>query len=240
MELRLPQGRDLQALLGPSGMLALPEHLAQTRTAAAERGERSGAGREWVERFVVQTGAREQRRQTLAARHGSARARVGRFDRYLAQRADSVIETLVDPDSLLPVQVSVAAAGKLQTQVKYEYTPYLAGRLLRSRTTFERLAPGDPGERSVMEVIVGNARFERRGGVRLPGDSSRLAWPPPCCCRCTRRSLHSSRAMSSFTESPRAGTRGSKPTVGSPMTCTCGSSATTPAPLRNSTIRRRN
>ena len=87
------------------------------------------------------------RRQDLIRRLGPALGRMAGRDRYLSSEGDLLTETLVEPTTMLPVEVNVARGGALEHRTSIAYGRMPGGRWYVARTRNEMALPGSTGRR---------------------------------------------------------------------------------------------
>ncbi len=123
----------------PSGALVSPPHTAQvTASAPAARPV-----------FTLADRDRRARRDELVRRYGTAVGTVAGRERYLAQDGDDTTETLVEPATMLPVEVNVVRHGALAQRTGVAYGRLPGGRWYVATTRSEQPAPGAAGRRFV-------------------------------------------------------------------------------------------
>jgi len=159
-QLRLPTSADIHRVLGLP-----PSESSPTAARQPSRGQADQAGGGWLDNFLNPASQRDARRSALVERYGSG-TRYRSMDRFLQTDGDVLREVLVDPISSVPLEVNVLQAGMLQSHTAFEYAAAPDRSLTRRRIHTERVRPGTPGERDVLDLSFENVRFERRGGTR--------------------------------------------------------------------------
>lgn len=89
------------------------------------------------------------RKHDLVRRFGAALERIGGRDRYLTSEGEVLTETLVEPATMLPVEVNVARGGALEQRTSIAYAPMPGGRWYVARTRSELALPDQAGRRFV-------------------------------------------------------------------------------------------
>ncbi|MEZ5418310.1 MAG: hypothetical protein R2708_13305 [Vicinamibacterales bacterium] len=92
---------------------------------------------------------RRLRADTLRGRLGRPVGRHGGRDRYLATDGDATTETLVEPDSMLPVEVNVVREGVLSARTELRYGRMPGGRWYLASTRSESALGDGTGRRLV-------------------------------------------------------------------------------------------
>ena len=93
----------------------------------------------------------KERRADFVKRFGPSLGRVAGRDRFLASEGDLVTETLVDPSSMLPVEINVVRGGALEHRMSVAYGRMPGGRWYVARTRSEVALPDGRGRRFVSE-----------------------------------------------------------------------------------------
>ncbi len=91
------------------------------------------------------------RKNDLVRRFGPAVGRQGGCDRYLSHDGDVTTETLVEPSSMLPVEVNVVRGGALDHRMAFGYARMPGGRWYLAVTRSESALPGNTGRRFVSQ-----------------------------------------------------------------------------------------
>jgi len=162
-EIRVPSIEELRRLVpdvaprppapGPAALLPAPT-------------PRPGVtGRDWADSILVPASKRDARRQALQQEFGASVEQVRNLDRYVGVAGQARRELLVDPKSVVPVEVNVAVDGVLVSHSTFEYEPQADGSLLRRRTRTEQRLSAASEDRLLSEIELTNVRFER-GGAR--------------------------------------------------------------------------
>jgi hypothetical protein len=89
------------------------------------------------------------RRNELVRRFGPALGRIAGRDRYLVSDGDRVTETLVEPATMLPVEINVARGGALEHRTSIAYGRMPRGRWYVASMRSEMALPGGTGRRFV-------------------------------------------------------------------------------------------
>jgi hypothetical protein len=92
---------------------------------------------------------RRARRDDLVRRFGAAVGTIAGRERYLAQDGDETTETLVEPSTMLPVEINVVRRGALAQRTALAYGRLPGGRWYVATTRSELAAPGPAGQRFV-------------------------------------------------------------------------------------------
>ena len=92
---------------------------------------------------------RRTREARLRSRFGRATGRQGQRDRYLASEGDTVTETLVEPGTMLPVEVNVTRGGALEQRAAHTYGRMPGGRWYLATTRSESALGDGSGRRLV-------------------------------------------------------------------------------------------
>lgn len=90
-----------------------------------------------------------QRQAALQRTNGRAQGRLGRRDRYLSHDGDATTETLVEPGTMLPVEINVVRGGALVERSMLDYARMPGGRWYLARTRSEAAMPDGSGRRFV-------------------------------------------------------------------------------------------
>ena len=90
-----------------------------------------------------------RRRDGLQRRMGRAAGRLGRHDRYLTTDAETTTETLVEPGTMLPVEVNVVRGGALAERNQLTYGRMPGGRWYLARQRSEHAMADGSGRRFV-------------------------------------------------------------------------------------------
>lgn len=114
---------------------------------AAGAGAGSGAAQD-SGLVLSDRGARDRRRE-FVRRFGPSVGRLGGRDRYLASDGDDLTETLVEPSTMLPVEINVARGGTLAHRTSMAYGRMPGGRWYMATMHSEAALPGDAGRRFV-------------------------------------------------------------------------------------------
>lgn len=103
---------------------------------------------------------RDLRRRGEALRHrmGRSTGRVGRHDRYVSSEGDATTETLVEPGTMLPVEVNVVRDGALAERSMLDYARMPGGRWYLARTRHEKAVADGTGRRFVSTTTHTNVR----------------------------------------------------------------------------------
>jgi hypothetical protein len=117
-------------------------------------------GRDWVEGYVATPEKASRRRNALASAFGSVVGREQGLDRYVSMKGEDRVEVRVDPDTAVPVSVSVSRDGVLQAHTAISYARG-AGNSLMRQAVHSQLRISDD-RRSVTRTEYSNVRFERR------------------------------------------------------------------------------
>jgi hypothetical protein len=104
------------------------------------------------------------RRQRFEARYGRPVGRVRGLDRFVMATGNQTEETLVTPDSSLPVEVNLVRAGGLASHIRITYDSNPAVGYVRRLLHSEEVANEASGARLVTEVEMSNLIVD--GGVR--------------------------------------------------------------------------
>lgn len=99
--------------------------------------------------FTLADRDRRARRDDLVRRFGAAVGTVSGRDRYLSQDGDETTETLVEPATMLPVEINVVRNGALALRTGVAYGRLPGGRWYVATTRSEQPAPGPAGRRFV-------------------------------------------------------------------------------------------
>lgn len=103
------------------------------------------------------------RRSDFVRRFGPALGRLGGRNRYLGSDGDDVTETLVEPSTMLPVEINVARGGALAHRTSIAYGRMPGGRWHIATMRSEAALPDDTGRRfvshrSFLNVVSQEAR----------------------------------------------------------------------------------
>jgi hypothetical protein len=103
------------------------------------------------------------RRSDFERRFGPSLGRLDGRDRYLASQGDELTETLVEPSTMLPVEINVARGGALAHRTSMAYGRMPGGRWYLATTRSELALPDDTGrrfvsKRSYLNVVSQEAR----------------------------------------------------------------------------------
>jgi hypothetical protein len=107
------------------------------------------AGATSLPAFTLADRDRRTRRDDLVRRFGAAVGTVSGRERYLAQDGDDTTETLVEPSTMLPVEISVVRNGALAHRTGVSYARLPGGRWYVAATRSEQPAAGQAGRRFV-------------------------------------------------------------------------------------------
>ena len=99
--------------------------------------------------YTLADGDRRARRDDLVRRFGPAVGTVAGRDRYLAQEGDETTEVLVEPSTMLPVEVNVVRQGALAQRTGLAYGRLHGGRWYVATMRSELPLPGSAGRRFV-------------------------------------------------------------------------------------------
>jgi hypothetical protein len=113
--------------------------------------------------LLVKADRGRERRAELDRAFGPPAGRVRGFDRYVITRQDDVDEVLVDPSSVLPVELNTVRAGQLVSHVQMGYEATKGGVLVRKSFRSERSVP-DGARRVVTSVDLSNVDVQAGGG----------------------------------------------------------------------------
>ena len=113
--------------------------------------------------MVLSDRGAQGRHDDLIRRFGPSLDRLGGRDRYLASEGDDLTETLVEPSTMLPVEINVARGGALAHRTSIAYGRMPGGRWYVATTRSEVALPGDSGRRfvsnrSYLNVVSQEAR----------------------------------------------------------------------------------
>ena len=137
-----------QLILGPPDATADP---------AGENGVTQESG------MVLSDRGARGRASEFVRRFGPSLGRLGGRDRYLASQGDELTETLVEPSTMLPVEINVARGGALAHRTAIAYGRMPGGRWYIATMRSEMALPDDAGrrfvsKRSYMNVVSQEAR----------------------------------------------------------------------------------
>jgi hypothetical protein len=121
------------------------------------------AGESWLDTLIAAPDRRDARRRKIEARFGRPIGRVGGLDRYATSNGETTTELLVDPDSVVPVEVLTGRAGQLISRTTIRDEAGEGGLLVRRRLRTERALPAPGGDRAVIDVDLRNITPETRG-----------------------------------------------------------------------------
>jgi hypothetical protein len=124
----------------PSGALVSPSDPAQVAEPAAATA--------WPA-LTLADRDRGIRHDDLVRRFGAAVGAVGGRERYLVQDGDETTETLVEPSTMLPVEINVVRNGALAHRTGVAYGRLPGGRWYVATTRSEQPAAGQGGRRFV-------------------------------------------------------------------------------------------
>jgi hypothetical protein len=99
--------------------------------------------------FTLADADRRTRRDDLIRRFGAAIGTVAGRDRYLTQEGDETIEMLVEPATMLPVEINVVWRGALAQRTGLAYGRLPGGRWYVASMRGELPLPGPAGRRFV-------------------------------------------------------------------------------------------
>ena len=99
--------------------------------------------------FTLADGDRRARHQDLVRRFGPAVGTVAGRDRYLAQEGDESTEVLVEPSTMLPVEINVVRHGALAQRTGLAYARLPGKRWYVATMRSELPLPGPAGRRFV-------------------------------------------------------------------------------------------
>lgn len=99
--------------------------------------------------FTLADRDRRARRDDLVRRFGAAIGAVAGRDRYLSQEGDETTETLVEPSTMLPVEINVVRRGTLAQRTGLAYGRLPGGRWYVATARNEQPVPGPGGRRFV-------------------------------------------------------------------------------------------
>jgi hypothetical protein len=134
------QGFANPRIYDPSGALVRPADPAQVAGPAATTPRPV---------FTLADQDRQSRLDDLVRRFGATVGTVAGRDRYLSQEGDETIETLVEPSTVLPVEINVVRNGALAYRTGVAYARLPGGRWYVATTRSEQPAPGPAGQRFV-------------------------------------------------------------------------------------------
>jgi hypothetical protein len=163
-EIRVPSIEELQRLV-PDVAPPRPPAPSTAALLPAPTPRPGVTGRDWADSILVPAGKRDARRQALQQEFGASVEQVRKLDRYVGVASNARRELLVDPKSVVPMEVNVAVDGVLVSHATFEYEPQADGSLLRRRTRTEQRLSAASDDRLVSEIELANVRFER-GGAR--------------------------------------------------------------------------
>jgi hypothetical protein len=122
----------------PNGALVRPPDPSQVAEPAATA----------LPSFTLADRDRRSRRDDLVRRFGAAVGTVAGRDRYLSQEGDATTETLVEPSTMLPVEINIVRNGALAQRTGVAYARLPGGRWYVATTRSEQPA-GQAGRRFV-------------------------------------------------------------------------------------------
>lgn len=164
VEVPLPSRARLRALAaGQAGALrslGLPDKSGE----ASETSPVAAAQAEPLLGLVHPASARGARRLAIRQRLGEPVARVRGLDRHVTRDGAHEVETLVDPVTAVPLEVTVTRDGATVERVRHSYAGMAGGGLVRRGVRSERVLPGG-GDRVIVDVEFSGLRVEL-GGAR--------------------------------------------------------------------------
>jgi hypothetical protein len=140
---------------GPSPAVSPRPHPSFSSTPAA-------ANQNWMDAIIATPDARDARRRRFEQRFGPESGTSGRLRRFVLQRGADQQELLVDPDTELPVDVTVTSHGALVRHTHIGYTAYAGGVLARKSLQTEAAIP-DSADHLVTDIELSNISVD--GGV---------------------------------------------------------------------------
>jgi hypothetical protein len=108
---------------------------------------------------------RATRVRDLQARLGRPVGRMRGLDRFVSRDGDETRELLVDPGSVLPVEVNVARRGALASRLEMSYLAHGTGHVRSALRSELVVGQGAAGDRLVTEMTLGNIALGA-GGVQ--------------------------------------------------------------------------
>lgn len=117
---------------------------------------------DWLETFVATPAGRDRRARAVAASLGPVRGKVRGLDRYVSTEGRITREVLLDPSSLVPLEVNEATDGRLNLRTTMTYQPDARGALTRTGMRIEQR--GGPTHTTIIDLQYSNIRLPK-GGV---------------------------------------------------------------------------
>jgi hypothetical protein len=169
-QMEIPSPADLQRARGEFSTLPGPTEALDAPIPPAPVGPQmlrpslTAPGRSWADTLVLDRAGSAARRSALERANGASRERLRGLDRFVSRRGDAAIETLVDPEWVVPVEVNIVRDGALVMHTMVKYAGGANGTLVRQQIHSTRLA-GSAGERATVDVQFANVRTTA-GGAR--------------------------------------------------------------------------
>ncbi len=115
------------------------------------------------DRMVFARYRRADRRARLEQTHGLPAGSVRGLDRYISSTDGDLDEVLVDPDTVLPMEMNTVRDGHLVSRAEMAYDERPDGWLVRRRLRAERVVPSVNGRRVVLDIELSNVRLGSGG-----------------------------------------------------------------------------
>jgi hypothetical protein len=120
------------------------------------------ANQHWMDAVIATPDGKDARRHRFEQQFGPQSGTSGRLRRFVLQRGADQQEVLVDPDTELPVDVTLTSHGALVRHTHIGYATYAGGVLARKSLQTEAAIP-DSSDHLVTDIELSNISVD--GGV---------------------------------------------------------------------------